>query len=102
MKKLTIFLTILFCFVAVVDTSAKTRKRTKKRVRTTRVVKKKRVVPPTIHENPYLVCEKAGKIIGYVYAGRYSPRDAYNWTVTTSIYVDHECRRNRGASLHAG
>ena len=42
---------------------------------------------------PYLVCEKAGKIIGYVYAGRYSPRDAYNWTVTTSIYVDHECRR---------
>jgi lysozyme len=57
MKKLTIFLTILFCFVAVVDTSAKTRKRTKKRARTTRVVKKKRVVPPTIHENPYLVCE---------------------------------------------
>ena len=49
MKKLTIFLTILFCFVAVVDTSAKTRKRTKKRARTTRVVKKKRVVPPTIH-----------------------------------------------------
>ena len=58
MKKLTIFLTILFCFVAVVDTGAKTRKRTRKRARTTRVVKKKkRVVPPTIHENPYLVCE---------------------------------------------
>lgn len=58
MKKLTILLTILFCFVAVVDTGAKTRKRTRKRARTTRVVKKKkRVVPPTIHENPYLVCE---------------------------------------------
>ena len=48
---------------------------------------------------PYLVCEKAGKIIGYVYAGRYSPRDAYNWTVTTSIYVDHECRRNGAGAL---
>ena len=48
---------------------------------------------------PYLVCEKAGRIIGYVYAGRYSPRDAYNWTVTTSIYVDHECRRNGAGAL---
>ena len=56
MKTLTIFLTILFCFVAVVDAGAKTKKRTKKRARTTRVVKK-RVVPPTIHENPYLLCE---------------------------------------------
>ena len=56
MKKLTIFLTILFCFVSAVDAGAKTKKRTKKRTRTTRVVRK-RVVPPTIHENPYLVCE---------------------------------------------
>ena len=48
---------------------------------------------------PYLVCEKAGRIIGYVYAGSYSPRDAYNWTVTTSIYVDHECRRNGAGAL---
>ena len=48
---------------------------------------------------PYLVCEKDGRIIGYVYAGRYSPRDAYNWTVTTSIYVDHECRRCGAGTL---
>lgn len=41
---------------------------------------------------PYLVCEKDGIIAGYVYAGSYSPREAYNWTVTTSIYVDKDMR----------
>ena len=57
MKRLTIFLTILFCFAMVIDTGAKPKKKTKKRARTTRVVKRKKVTPPTIHENPYLVCE---------------------------------------------
>ena len=48
---------------------------------------------------PYLVCEKAGKIIGYVYAGAYSERAAYDWTVATSIYVDKDCRRNGAGAL---
>jgi len=42
---------------------------------------------------PYLVCVKDGEILGYVYAGRYNPREAYSWTVTTSIYVDKDIRR---------
>ncbi len=42
---------------------------------------------------PYLVGEKDGLIVGYVYAGQYSPREAYSWTVTTSIYLDENCRR---------
>lgn len=42
---------------------------------------------------PYLVCELDGKIVGYVYASAYSGREAYNWTVTMSIYLDKECRR---------
>lgn len=42
---------------------------------------------------PYLVCEIDGKVVGYVYAGTYSGRTAYNWTVTTSIYLDKEYRR---------
>ena len=42
---------------------------------------------------PYLVCEIDGKVVGYVYAGAYSGRTAYNWTVTTSIYLDKEYRR---------
>ncbi|MBP5191966.1 MAG: N-acetyltransferase [Eubacterium sp.] len=43
---------------------------------------------------PYLVCEIDGKVVGYVYAGTYSGRAAYNWTVTTSIYLDKEYRRH--------
>ena len=38
-------------------------------------------------------------MIGYAYAGRYSPREAYQWTATTSIYIDHECRRQGAGSL---
>ena len=48
---------------------------------------------------PYLVCLSGEKIIGYVYAGSYSPREAYNWTVTTSIYIDKEHRRAGAGSL---
>ncbi len=51
---------------------------------------------------PYLVAEKDGKAVGYVYAGRYSPREAYNWTVTTSIYLDKDARRmGIGSKLYA-
>ena len=48
---------------------------------------------------PYLVCERDGKIIGYVYASAYSTRAAYDWTVTTSIYVDEDYRRNGAGAL---
>lgn len=48
---------------------------------------------------PYLVCETDGKIIGYVYASAYSSREAYNWTVDTSIYIDKKYRRNGAGSL---
>ena len=42
---------------------------------------------------PYLVCEKDGKVVGYVYASAYSGRTAYNWTAATSIYLDKDYRR---------
>lgn len=48
---------------------------------------------------PYLVCSKDGRIVGYAYAGAYSSREAYAWTVTTSIYVDRDCRRQGIGSL---
>ena len=48
---------------------------------------------------PYIVCQKEDKIVGYVYAGAYSPREAYDWTVTTSIYLDKDCRRQGIGSL---
>ena len=51
---------------------------------------------------PYLVYEHDGKIVGYVYASEYSTREAYNWTVTTSIYLDKNCRKNGiGTMLYA-
>ncbi|MCR5848067.1 MAG: GNAT family N-acetyltransferase [Lachnospiraceae bacterium] len=37
--------------------------------------------------------KKIIKIVGYVYAGAYSTREAYTWTATTSIYIDKEYRR---------
>lgn len=51
---------------------------------------------------PYLVCESEGTVVGYAYAGTYNSREAYDWTVTTSIYVDKEYRRKGvGSALYA-
>ena len=55
----------------------------------------------TKEKYPYLVCLKGNSIIGYVYAGPYSAREAYSWTVSTSIYVDRDYRRcGAGAMLY--
>ncbi len=48
---------------------------------------------------PYLVCEKDDVVVGYVYASAYSEREAYDWTVGTSIYVDKKYRRMGVGSL---
>ncbi len=48
---------------------------------------------------PYLVCLSEDKIVGYAYAGSYSTRKAYDWTVATSIYLDREYRRMGIGSL---
>ena len=56
----------------------------------------------TTEKYPYLVCEKEGKVVGYAYAGAYSAREAYSWTVSTSIYVDKDHRREGiGSALYA-
>src|SRR5438067_80133 len=36
---------------------------------------------------PYLVAERAGRVIGYCYAGLFRPRVAYRFTVEDSVYV---------------
>ena len=53
-----------------------------------------RRIKHTTEKYPYLVCVDDGKVVGYAYAGAYSARQAYDWTATTSIYVDMEYRRN--------
>lgn len=47
----------------------------------------------TLENYPYLVAEVDGKIAGYVYAGRFSPRAAYNWVAETSIYIHKDFHR---------
>ena len=50
---------------------------------------------------PYLVAEEDGDIVGYVYASSFKERDAYQWAVETSIYVDkNKKRKGIGRKLH--
>ncbi len=53
----------------------------------------------TTERYPYLVCEKDDQVVGYAYAGAYSAREAYAWTVGTSIYLDKDYRREGIGSL---
>jgi L-amino acid N-acyltransferase YncA len=42
---------------------------------------------------PWLVCEGAGELLGYAYAGTHRTRAAYRWCVETSVYVAAGARR---------
>ena len=49
---------------------------------------------------PYLVAERAGKVLGYAYAGPFRTRSAYRFTVEDSIYIDPtEVGRGLGRAL---
>jgi L-amino acid N-acyltransferase YncA len=41
----------------------------------------------------WLVCERRGDILGYVYAGQHRARPAYQWSVDVSAYVHASARR---------
>ena len=60
--------------------------------------------PPTVEEMrqrivktlghlPWLVCERRGHILGYVYASQHRTRPAYQWSVDVSVYVHPKARR---------
>lgn len=44
----------------------------------------------TLKNYPYLVAEEDGQIAGYVYAGRFRPRAAFQWAAETSVYIDEK------------
>ena len=49
---------------------------------------------------PYLVAERAGRVIAYCYAGPFRPRVAYRFTVEDSVYVEAgEIGRGLGRAL---
>jgi phosphinothricin acetyltransferase len=39
---------------------------------------------------PHLVAERAGRVVGYAYAGNWRPRPAYKFSVEDSIYIDKD------------
>ena len=45
-------------------------------------------IAETAEMYPWLVCDCSGRIAGYAYATRHRVRDAYQWCVETSVYVD--------------
>ena len=53
----------------------------------------RRRIRDTLTHLPWLVCEYDGRVLGYAYASPYSDRDAYQWTVIVSVYVDDQWRR---------
>ena len=48
---------------------------------------------------PWLVAEDDGRVVGYAYASPFKERDAYQWAVETSIYLDITIRRKGIGSL---
>ena len=42
---------------------------------------------------PWLVLEKDDALLGYVYAGTFRPRKAYQWSVEVTAYVHENARR---------
>lgn len=62
----------------------------------------RRRIGHTLQKYPYIVATKNGQIVGYAYVGAFKERAAYDWSVETSIYVDHEIRHQGiGGALYA-
>lgn len=49
-------------------------------------------ISENIEKFPWAVCELAGQVVGYAYAGAYKSRCAYAWSVETTVYVHQEFR----------
>ena len=47
----------------------------------------------TLVDLPWLVCERRGTVLGYVYAAKHRARAAYQWSVEASAYVHVDARR---------
>jgi L-amino acid N-acyltransferase YncA len=52
-----------------------------------------RRVHDTLRSYPWLVCEIDGVVAGFAYAARHRLREAYQWSVDTSVYVESAYRR---------
>lgn len=46
----------------------------------------RRRIATTLVFHPWLVCERESNVLGYAYAGYHRTREAYRWSVDTSVY----------------
>lgn len=51
----------------------------------------------TLRQYPWLVCAVDGRLAGYAYASAFRPRDAYQWTAETTVYI-HAAFQRRGVA----
>ena len=55
----------------------------------------------TLKRYPYLVMELDGRPVGYAYVSQLNSREAYDWSVETSIYLARDVRHGGlGRKLH--
>jgi L-amino acid N-acyltransferase YncA len=51
-------------------------------------------IAKTLDRFPWIVCDRAGTVLGYAYAGPHRERAAYQWSVEVSVYIDEGARRS--------
>jgi phosphinothricin acetyltransferase len=57
---------------------------------------------PKLSYKPFLVYEETGRILGYSYASKWRQKPAYDHTVESTVYVDHqEGGKGIGSTLYA-
>lgn len=54
----------------------------------------RRRIAATTRTHPWLVCERGGEVVGYVYGTAHNARAAYQWSTNVTVYID--TRRHRG------
>jgi phosphinothricin acetyltransferase len=47
-----------------------------------------------LQQYPWLMCEEAGKVLGYAYASSHRERAAYRWSVDVSVYIHEDHHRH--------
>lgn len=52
---------------------------------------KQRILKIADKKYPYFVYEDNGQVVGYAYLNNWRERAAYNITLETSVYLDHNC-----------
>jgi L-amino acid N-acyltransferase YncA len=51
-------------------------------------------IATTLQHLPWLVCDRQGEILGYVYASAHRARAAYQWSVDVTVYIHPAARRS--------